>query len=193
MGASTEHKPGIAVYGASAPGIAGVYFDFARRLGELIAERGLRVVNGGGRAGLMGATIEGALSAGGEVTGVLPRFMIEKGWAHTGLTTTIVTETMHERKRTMAELSAGAIALPGGVGTLDELFEIITRRQLGLYTGGVVIANVDGFYDRMLAQMDYATEEHFMRGRGLYSVALTPEEALEQALHPAPLTILEKY
>lgn len=186
-------KRAIAVYGASAPGIADCYFDFARRLGALIASRGLAVVNGGGRGGLMGATIDGALSAGGEVTGVLPRFMIEKGWDHPDLTTTIVTETMHERKMTMAELSTGAIALPGGVGTLDELFEIITWRQLGLYTGGVVIANVDGFYDRLLSQLDHATDLHFMRGRGLYRVAVTPEEALDMALNPDPLTILEKY
>lgn len=186
-------KKGIAVYCASAPDIDKVYFDFARELGALIAKAGLQVVNGGGRAGLMGATIEGAVAAGGEVTGVLPRFMVEKGWDHKDLTRRIITETMHERKLTIAEMSAGAIALPGGVGTLDELFEIITWRQLGLYDGSVVIVNIDGFYDHLLAHLQGACDRHFMRGRGLWSVATTPEEALRMALDRQELTILEKY
>lgn len=184
---------GIVVYCASAPDIDDVYFDFARKLGRLIAESGRPVINGGGRAGLMGAVTEGALSAGGEVIGVLPRFMVEKGWDHKGLSRRIITETMHERKSAMAEMSCGAIALPGGVGTMDELFEIITWRQLGLYSGSVVIANVAGFYDNLLAHLQGACDRHFMRGRGLWSVAETAEDALRQALERQELTILEKY
>lgn len=186
-------KKGIAVYCASAPDIDRIYFDFARRLGQLIAEAGLPLINGGGRAGLMGATTEGALASNGEVIGVLPRFMVEKGWDHKDLSSRIVTETMHERKMTMAEMSAGAIALPGGVGTMDELFEIITWRQLGLYAGSVVIANVGGFYDNLLAHLQGACDRHFMRGRGLWSVATTPEEAIRKVLEHQELTILEKY
>lgn len=186
-------KKGIAVYCASAPDIDRVYYDFATELGSLIAKAGMPVINGGGRGGLMAATTDGALAAGGEVIGVLPRFMVEKGWDHNGLSRRIVTETMHERKMTIASMAAGAIALPGGVGTMDELFEIITWRQLGLYTGSVVIANVDGFYDLLLAHLEEATKRHFMRGRGLWSVATTPEEALRLAVEHQDLTILEKY
>lgn len=90
-------------------------------------------------------------------------------------------------------MSAGAIALPGGVGTMDELFEIITWRQLGLYAGSVVIANVGGFYDNLLAHLQGACDRHFMRGRGLWSVATTPEEAIRKVLEHQELTILEKY
>ena len=186
-------KKGIAVYCASSPGIDKVYFDFARELGALIANAGLPLINGGGRAGLMGASTEGALAAGGEVIGVLPRFMVEKGWDHKSLSKRVVTETMHERKMTIADMAAGAIALPGGVGTMDELFEIITWRQLGLYKGSVVIANVDGFYDGLLEHLQRACDLHFMRGRGLWGVATTPAEALKFALERQNLTILEKY
>lgn len=186
-------KSGILIYCASAPDIDRRYFDFAHRLGQLIAEAGLPVISGGGRGGLMGAVTDGALEAGGESIGVLPEFMIEKDWNHKGLTKTLVTDSMHERKATMASLSCGVIALPGGVGTLDELFEIITWRQLGLYDGPVVIANVDGFYDLLLAHLQHACDQHFMRGRGLWCVATTPEEALRLALTPLDITILDKY
>ncbi len=186
-------KKGIAVYCASAPDIDQVYFDFARELGALIAKAGYPVINGGGRAGLMGATTEGAIAAGGEVIGVLPRFMVENGWDHKALSTRMITETMHERKSAIAEMAVGAIALPGGVGTMDELFEIITWRQLGLYTGSVVIANINGFYDLLLEHLQTACDRHFMRGRGLWSVATTPEEALRKATERQQLTILEKY
>ena len=173
---------GIVVYGASSSDIDSRYYDFARATGREIARRGYRLVNGGGRAGLMGASIEGALEAGGEVTGVLPDFMIERGWNHPRLTEMLSTASMHERKLTMARLSQGAIALPGGVGTLDELFEIITWRQLGLYDGNVVIANVSGFYDLLLEHLRHTDNEHFMRAHGLWQVATTPEEAVELAI-----------
>lgn len=172
---------GIVVYGASSSDIDSRYCDFAREVGYEIARRGYRLVNGGGRAGLMGASIEGALEAGGKVTGVLPDFMIERGWNHPGLTEMLSTASMHERKLTMAQLSCGAIALPGGVGTLDELFEIITWRQLGLYGGNVVIANAFGFYDLLLEHLRYADREHFMRAGGLWQVAASPAEAVELA------------
>lgn len=176
-------KPaGIVVYGASSVGIDSRYYDFAREVGREIAARGFRLVNGGGRAGLMGASIEGALDAGGEVTGVLPDFMIERGWNHPRLTEMLSTSSMHERKLTMARLSWGAIALPGGVGTLDELFEIITWRQLGLYEGNVVIANAFGFYDLLLDHLRHTDSEHFMRAADLWQVASTPAEAVAMAI-----------
>lgn len=177
-----DNSLGIVVYGASSAEIDSRYYDFAREVGREIARRGYRLVNGGGRAGLMGASIEGALEAGGEVTGVLPDFMIERGWNHPELHEMISTASMHERKATMARLSRGAIALPGGVGTLDELFEIITWRQLGLYKGNVVIANAFGFYDLLLEHLRYTDSEHFMRAADLWQVAVSPEEAVEMAI-----------
>lgn len=176
-----EKSRGITVYGASSSDIDRRYMDFAYETGAEIARRGYRLVNGGGRAGLMGASTEGALDAGGEVTGVLPDFMIKRGWNHPRLSETVSAASMHERKLIMARRSEGAIALPGGVGTLDELFEIITWRQLGLYTGPVVIANVDGFYDLLLDHLHRADCERFMRGRGLWRVAFTPAEAVAMA------------
>lgn len=123
----------ICIYCASSTQIDPVYFDHARLLGRQLAEAHIRIVNGAGNIGLMGAVSDAALEAGGEVTGVIPRFMVEQGWNHTGLTETIVVNDMHERKQTMARLSDAVIALPGGYGTLEELLEIITWKQLGLY------------------------------------------------------------
>ena len=100
--------------------------------------------------GLMGAVTEGAIQAGGTAIGVLPQFMLDRGWNHPSLTTTIATPDMHARKHTMADMSRGAIALPGGIGTFEEMFEIITWRQLELYTGPMVIGNFMGFYDILL-------------------------------------------
>jgi uncharacterized protein (TIGR00730 family) len=131
--------------------------------------------------GLMCAVEDAALAAGGKVTGIIPSFMIEEGWHHTGLTELIETASMHERKQMMADLSDGAIALPGGCGTFEELLEIITWRQLGLYLGPVIILNIDGYYDYLLAQLDRALEDKFMRDihAGIWQVATTPEEAVE--------------
>lgn len=178
-----ERPSGIVVYGASSSDIDSRYYDFAREVGREIALHGYRLVNGGGRAGLMGASIEGALEAGGEVTGVLPDFMIERGWNHPQLTEMLSTSSMHDRKSTMAQLSVGAIALPGSVGTLDELFEIITWRQLGLYKGNVVIANAYGFYDLLLAHLRHVDAEHFMCAGNLWQVASTPAEAVAMAIN----------
>ena len=130
-------------------------------------------------------TIENAaLEAGGKVTGVIPSFMVREGWHHEGLTELIETPSMHERKQTMANLSDGIIALPGGCGTMEELLEIITWKQLGLYVNPIVILNVDGFYDALLAQLEKAVEENFMRAihADIWKVASTPVEAMELLL-----------
>lgn len=177
-------RKGIAVYCASSADIDKTYFATAREIGRGIALLGYDVVCGGGCMGLMAAVIDGALEAGGNAIGVLPRFMMERNWNHQGLSRTIVTESMHERKECMASLSCAAIALPGGVGTLDELFEIITWRQLGLYDGNVVILDDHGFYSPLLNHLQHTDEQHFMRhgSRTLWKVAETPEEALDLAL-----------
>ena len=150
----------------------------------MIAEHGLTLITGAGKLGLMNTIENAALEAGGKVTGVIPSFMVREGWHHEGLTELIETPSMHERKQTMANLSDGIIALPGGCGTMEELLEIITWKQLGLYVNPLVILNVDGFYDALLAQLEKAVEENFMRTihADIWKVASTPVEAMELLL-----------
>lgn len=177
---------GVVVYGASSQEIDECYLDEARQAGRLLARRGVPVISGGGRGGIMQAVTDGALEEGGTAIGVLPDFMMEREWNHPGLTYTLTTESMHERKATMAALSRAAIAMPGGVGTLDELFDIITWRQLSLYEGTVVICNVEGFYDRLLEHLEYIDSLNFMRAGGpskLWKVASSAEEAVDMALN----------
>lgn len=178
----------VCVYSASSTKIAQVYFDAAEELGRLLAEKGINLINGAGSIGLMAAAADAALQAGGTVTGVIPRFMVEQGWQHNGLTQLIVTETMHERKRTMASLSDAVIALPGGCGTLEELLEIITWKQLGIYLNPIVILNVNGYYDPLLAMLERAVEGHFMRKEHstIWKVTSTPEDAVG-LLYTTPL------
>lgn len=170
----------VCVYSASSTKIPEVYFRAADELGRLLGNRGLRVVNGAGNIGLMRAVSDATLAAGGTVTGIIPRFMVEQGWYHDGLTELIVTETMHERKRRMADLADAVIALPGGCGTFEELLEIITWKQLGLFANPIVILNTDGYYDALLALFERAVRENFMRDQhtGMWAVAQTPEEAV---------------
>ena len=170
----------VCVYSASSSKIDKVYFEAAGRLGKLFAERRIRLVNGAGSIGLMRSVADAVLENGGEVTGVIPRFMVEQGWHHTGLTRLIETETMHERKRMMADLSDGVIALPGGCGTLEELLEIITWKQLGLYLNPIIILNINGFYDSLLEMLQRAVDENFMRKEhvAIWKVASTAEEAI---------------
>ena len=171
----------VCVYSASSTKIAPAYFATAEELGRLLAIRGINLINGAGSIGLMAATSNAALAAGGTVTGVIPRFMVEQGWNHTGLTRLVETETMHERKRLMAEMSDGVIALPGGCGTMEELLEIITWKQLGLYLKPIVILNVNGFYNPLLEMLQQAIDENFMRREhgSIWQVATTAEEAIE--------------
>lgn len=173
----------VCVYCASSTKIDPAYTEAARCLGTLLGSCGIRVVNGAGNMGLMGTVSDAALAAGGRVTGVIPRFMVEQRWHHTGLSELIVTEDMHERKRTMLRLADAVIALPGGCGTLEELLEAITWKQLGLYLNPIVILNLKGYYDPLLAMFDRAIGEHFMgvRHAGLWQVARSPQEAVELA------------
>ena len=171
----------VCVYSASSTKIAPVYFAAAEELGRLLAMRGINLINGAGSIGLMAATSNAALQAGGTVTGIIPRFMVEHGWHHSGLTRLVETETMHERKQLMAQMSDAVIALPGGCGTMEELLEIITWKQLGLFLNPIVVLNVDGFYDPLLEMLQRAIDGNFMRPEhgGIWQVATTPREALE--------------
>lgn len=178
----------VCVYSASSTKIAPAYFEVAERLGHILAERKINLINGAGCLGLMRHISDAVLAAGGTVTGIIPRFMVEQGWHHRGLTRLIETETMHERKQMMADLSDGIIALPGGCGTMEELLEIITWKQLGIYFNPVVILNVNGFYDPLLALLEKAVDQNFMRPehREIWQVTSTPEEAVE-LLYSTPL------
>ena len=182
----------VCVYSASSTKIADCYFRAARELGELLGHHGIRLVNGAGNLGLMRACADACLEAGGQVTGVIPRFMVEQGWQHPGLTELIETEAMHTRKQTMARLSDGVIALPGGRGTLEEMLEIITLIQLGLNLNPIVVLNTNGFYDPLLKMLDRAAEEHFMRPAHLdiWKVAATPREAID-LLYSTPVWDME--
>ncbi len=177
----TEAMQNVCVYCASSTQIDEKYFRAAKELGALIAQRGLRLITGAGNQGLMNAVEEATLAVGGKVTGIIPTFMMDEGWHHTGLTELIETSTIHERKQMMADLSDGVIALPGGCGTLEELLEIITWKQLGLYLNPIIILNVDGYYDHLLAQLEQAITENFMRNihGDIWRVATTSEEAVE--------------
>ena len=176
----------ICVYCASSPQIAPVYFKAAERLGYLLAEKGINLIeinliDGAGKVGLMGCLNNTVLAAGGTVTGVIPRFMVERGWHHSGLTQLVETETMHERKSLMARMSDAVIALPGGCGTMEELLEVITWKQLGLYLKPIVVLNIQGFYNPLIEMLEKAIGQQFMRREheSLWQVAFTPEEAVE--------------
>ena len=173
---------GVVVYSASSAAIDQIYVDAAARLGELLANNNIASINGGGNFGLMGAVIDSVLKHNGEVIGVIPQFMVDSGWGHQKLTKRIITATMHERKQKMANLSSAAIALPGGVGTLEELLEIITWKQLGLYNHPIVIVNTNSYFDSLLAMFDNMIEQGFMhkRYRNMWRVVNTPEEAIDE-------------
>lgn len=175
----------VTVYGASSPLIDEVYLDAAREVGRLLAEKGIELVCGGGRTGIMGAAIEGSIEAGGTSIGVLPGFMVERGWQHPGLSHMEVTADMHSRKELMARMARGVIAMPGGVGTLEELLEIITWHQLGLYNGHVVILNINGYYDPLLEMLARSIECRFMNPdhASLWHVADSPRDAVDYVLN----------
>jgi len=153
----------VCVFCGSNPGARHVYAEAARALGRMLAERGLRLVYGGAAVGLMGTLADAALAAGGNVVGVIPGVLVAREIAHAGLTEIRVVDSMHERKSVMAELSDGFIALPGGAGTLEELFEVWTWSQLGLHRKPVGLLNVEGYFDALIAFLDHQTNERFMR------------------------------
>jgi hypothetical protein len=153
----------ITIFCGSSTGTDGVFHRIATDTGRTLAARSITVVYGGAKIGLMGAVADGALSRGGKVIGVLPDFLKAKEIAHDGLTQLFTSETMHERKVKMHELSDGAIALPGGFGTLDELFEMLTWGQLGLHTKPIALLNVGGFYDPLIEQISRMARMGFMK------------------------------
>ena len=190
-----ENKGNVCVFCASSANIDQRYLEAARELGALLAQGQWKCVNGGGAVGLMGALTDGALDAGGEVTGVIPKFMVDNGWCYDRLEDVIVTADMHQRKQMMSEMADAVIALPGGVGTLEELLETLTWRQLGLVKVPVIILNTLGYYDGLLAMLHHAIDEGFMKSShaALWQVATTPAEAIALLEDTKPLEFESKY
>jgi uncharacterized protein (TIGR00730 family) len=155
----------VCVFCGACVGGPAVYAEAGRRLGALLAGRGLGLVYGAGHVGLMGVLADAALAAGGRVVGVIPQDLVDRELAHTALTELIVVDTMHQRKALMAERSDAFVALPGGYGTLDETFEILTWAQLGLHSKPVGLLNVAGYFDGLLAWLDHAGREGFLRAK----------------------------
>lgn len=157
----------IAVYCGSCSGTDPIYSETASLLGKTLALNNIELVYGGARVGLMGAVADGALAHQGKVTGILPRFLHERELVHPGLTELILVDTMHERKAMLSELSDGMIALPGGYGTFEELFEVLAWGQLGLHKKPVGLLTINGFYDSLLLQIATMAEKGFMKEENL--------------------------
>lgn len=153
----------LAVYCGSSPGNDPRYAAVARETGRLLAERGIRLIYGGGGVGMMGAVADAALAAGGGVTGVIPHFLNTRELMHPGVQDMRAVSTMHERKMLMVELSQGFISLPGGFGTLDELFEVLTWSQLGIHAHPIGLVNTDGYFDGILTCLDGMISRGFLR------------------------------
>jgi len=172
----------ICIYAGSNFGSEPAYANAVRDLATLLAERGIGLVYGGGKVGLMGVLADTALAAGGEVIGVMPRALIDREIGHAGLTDLRVVDSMHERKALMAELSDAFVAAPGGIGTLEELIEVYTWSQLGLHEKPCGVLNVRGYYDGLAAFLDHAVDEGFLRTehRAVLSVADEPAALLER-------------
>jgi hypothetical protein len=170
------------VFCGSNTGAGEAYADAARELARAIARRRLRLVYGGGNIGLMGVLADAALEAGAQVTGVVPRRLVEKEVAHARLTHLRIVETMHERKALMAELSDAFVALPGGLGTLDETFEMLTWAQLGYHRKPCALLDVNGYFERLSAFLDHAVEQRFLAAahRAMLIVERDPDAALDR-------------
>ncbi len=183
----TEQQRTICVYCASSERCDPSYREVARSLGGLLAQGGCTLVYGGGRSGSMGALADGALAAGGRVIGVIPRFMQDLEWGHSGLSELLVVEDMRVRKHEMLTRASAVVALPGGCGTLEELFEAMTLKRLGIFLGPIVLLNTGGYYDPLLQQLRAAIDGAFMDERHgrMYEVVDRPEDVLA-AISSAP-------
>lgn len=179
----------IAVYCGSSSGYDADFMRLGFRLGGFLAKQNIRIIYGGARVGLMGALADGALEAGGKVIGVMPRFLDYKELVHQNLDELIWTEDMHERKHRMLSLADGVIALPGGFGTMEEMFEVLTWGQLGLHGKPVALLNHKGYYDHLLAFLDNSVKTGFLKqgNRDQLLVGNSPEEVLAaMTLYQAP-------
>lgn len=171
----------VTVYAASSQALDAVYIDAAERLGRTLGATGLSIVYGGGSTGLMGAMADGAIAAGARVHGIIPEFLTRVERGHQGLHTLEVVSNMHERKARMLDQGDAVIALPGGCGTFEELFEAITLKRLGQFLGPIVLINTAGYYDRLLDFLAHSVREHFMNRAHLdmWQTVEQPEDAVD--------------
>lgn len=174
----------IAVYCGANPGACEKYAKAARAMGRALVEHNVSLVFGGGHVGLMGIIADEVLRLGGEVSGVIPKQLVDRELAHPGLTRLFVVKNMHERKAMMAELSDGFIAMPGGMGTLEELFEMLTWSQLEIHRKPIGVFNVDGFYDQLVGFLGHAGREGFIQPRhaGLMMVEADPDALVKRLM-----------
>ncbi|HEY0362008.1 MAG TPA: TIGR00730 family Rossman fold protein [Solirubrobacteraceae bacterium] len=181
----------ICVFCGSNAGAQAAYLEAAEAVGRGLAQRGVRVVYGGGKVGMMGAVADAARAAGGEVVGVIPQAIFDLEIGHTGLDDLRVVGSMHERKALMAELSDAFIALPGGVGTLEELFEVYTWAQLGIHAKPLGLIDVAGYYEPLVAFLDHAVQERFVRPqtRTLLAVSESLDDLLAQLRASEPVSV----
>jgi len=180
----------VCVFCGSQAGATLAYLDAARELGALLARQSVAVIYGGGHVGMMGALADSALAAGGEVIGVIPEHLMRPEVAHQQLTELLIVDSMHTRKRTMASRADAFVVLPGGYGTFEEMFEMVTWRQLRLHAKPVGLVNVDGYFDHLLAFLEHAAQQEFIRPqhRDLLLVAPSPSDLLERLLRHAAAT-----
>lgn len=171
----------VCVYCGSSDRVSQVYLDAARAMGKALANRDLTIVFGGGKTGMMGALADSGLGAGGEVVGVIPELFNTPQLAHSGVTTLHVVDSMHTRKARMAALGDGFIALPGGFGTFEELFEMLTWSQVGLHTKPMAVLNTSGYFDRLLEAIEHARVEGFIydKHRSLILCHSDPDELID--------------
>jgi uncharacterized protein (TIGR00730 family) len=186
---------GICVFAGSSAGARPEYRAVAEELGHALASRRITVVFGGGHVGLMGALADAALAARGQVTGVIPETLVAREVAHTGLSDLRIVSSMHERKALMADLADAFVALPGGWGTLEEFFEVLTWAQLGLHRKPCVLLNVAGYFDGLLAFLEHAVDQRFVKPENgaLLLVSTSVEDMLEQLDQYAPPPPMEKW
>ena len=177
----THHVKMVTVYASSSSALKPVYYDAARRLGEILANAGKSIIYGAGGNGLMGSVADGALSKNGKVYGVVPDFLQDLELTHRGLTGLKVVKEMRIRKQLMLEGSDAVVTLPGGSGTYEELFEALTMKRLGRWVGPVIVVNTNGFYDRLLQFLNHSIDERFMGSNHLkmWTVVDEPEQVLE--------------
>lgn len=183
----------ICVFASSSSRIDNEYAVAATRLGELLAQAHMDVVYGGGGIGLMGKLADAVMSNGGKITGVIPSFMKDEGWDHASVTDMVFTVDMGERKKHMFSMADAIIALPGGVGTLEELTEAMTLKQLGIYKGPIIILNTLNFYDSLIDFLEHMIKGNFLRyeHKGMWEIASTVEDVMvmlakREDWHPDP-------
>lgn len=188
----TQPSFSLCVYCGSRPGANPAFADTARAVGQWIGEHGGQLVYGGGRNGLMGIVADATMAAGGQAVGIIPKALVEREWAHHGCTELHVVDNMHERKRLMADKADAFLALPGGIGTFEEFFEVWAWRQLGYHDKPVGLLNVAGYYDGLIAFMRTGVEQQFMGGAQMElirvdsdALKLLPELVQAAGLSPA--------